>query len=318
VSVEGHAAGCLCDDHWVEAYPEGYYKCNSYFRLLQILRLAMKLKKRVLWVLDEAGALAKGFQKGESAVQSHVRDNASFVSIQRHIAGCTTIYITQALENLGVAYRQLGQLTDMKMTKPPAQQGYSQQELVLFETSEGYTALRTVQPFGLANTKEWAAQHPGSIIYADAVSSFDRGKYPGTNIEFQLRECLDAMSDQLPSKYGGIIEEYLKPPSERRREEGTVKPEASDSASPEQRWLKHYDQLSDEDRALLGPLGKRYWLILDANRDATWTDPEVKLVGGKKSWFQAVKRWHNSGVRPKHKPGETPSPSNTDPEDGPR
>lgn len=193
---------------WDEEYPRDYHKVRSYFDLFNVIERALRLRQIIFFVLDEAGALAKGFQKGETSLQAHVRDNAAFMAVSAHLSVCT-ILITQSLENIGTTFRTYeGGLLDYVITKPNMP-GYSRQEVAMFESEDGRIASRHIGAYGLAHDEAWAMATPGRIVYADAVASFDRGKYPGTRIDFRLRELLDALSDQLPDKYPDIIRYHL-------------------------------------------------------------------------------------------------------------
>lgn len=210
-----------------QAYPDGYFKTTSYFDLFGVIYLALKESveqlrrgeirnlnegRKVLFVLDEAGALAKGFQAGETSLQAHVRDNKAFMSVSRHVNVCA-LFLTQSLELLGTSFRttETG-LLDLIITKVPDYPGYDPNEVVRIEDAYEGIAHARIPSFGLAHDTEWAMATPGTIVYSDSVAAFDRGKYPRTNISFRLRELLDSISGQLPSKYPEIIRYHLDNP----------------------------------------------------------------------------------------------------------
>ncbi len=199
--------------HWEEAYPRAYFKVESYYGLFRVIEQAFRHELIVLFVLDEAGAMAKGFQKGETSLQAHVRDNVAFMAIASHLRVCTLI-LSQSLENVGTSFRSYeGGLLDCVITKP-YHPGYSPQEVAEFTWDDESTSKWHVEDYGLAHTEEWAKESPGRIVYSDQVAAFDRGKYPGTNIDFRLRELLDDLSGQLPDKYPDIIRWHLEHPPE--------------------------------------------------------------------------------------------------------
>ncbi len=196
---------------WAEAYPRGYSKVGSYFELFQVIERALRANRSVLFVLDEAGALVKSLQKGETSLQSHVRDSIAYMAVARHLR-VATLVLSQSLENLGVAFRSFeGGLLDMTISME--RQGVAR--VATMRTDTGRTAVRTIDAYGLAHGEDWAREKPGRTIYSDSVASFDRGAYPGTKTEFRLRELLDALSDELPDRYPDIIREHLEgPPAE--------------------------------------------------------------------------------------------------------
>ncbi len=212
---------------WVEEYPRGYTKVRSYHDLFGVIETALRRRRRVLFVLDEAGALAKSYAKGETSLTQAVRDSIAFMAIARHLDVCTLI-LSQSLENLGVSFRSFeGGLLDLVISKPRGSR-----EIARFESDTGRVAERRVTAYGLAHPEEWAKDEPGRIVYSDSVAAFDRGVYPGTKVPFRLRELLEALSDQLPDRYPDIIREHLERPGAAEIETTT---KAADAKTGERR-----------------------------------------------------------------------------------
>lgn len=191
---------------WAEAYPPGYQKVNTYYRLFWVIESALRSDRTVLFMLDEAGATAHGLQAGETVLQQHVRDNLAFMALARHL-NVSTVIIAQSLEQVVPRLRtQEQRIIDHVFTKPSR----TQKDLLLVENVDGLVIPISIPAYGLAHTKSWAMKKPGRIIYADSMSRFDVGVYPGTSIPFRLRELIDALSDQLPARYPEIIREHLE------------------------------------------------------------------------------------------------------------
>ncbi len=191
---------------WAEAYPQGYHKVNSFYRLFWVIENALRTHKTVLFVLDEAGALAKGMQAGETRLSPIVRDNLAFMAVSRHLNVCSVV-MAQSLDQIGTGLRSYeGGILDYVIRKPSKKH----KELVQFENVAEQITTKKIGPLDLAHPMEWAMEKPGRIIYADSMSAFDRGYYPGTRTGFRLRELLDALSDQLPDRYPEIIREHLE------------------------------------------------------------------------------------------------------------
>lgn len=191
---------------WAEAYPPGYHKVNSFYRLFWVIESALRTHKTVLFVLDEAGALAKGMQAGETRLSPIVRDNLAFMAVSRHLNVCSVV-MAQSLDQIGTGLRSYeGGILDYVIRKPSKKH----KAMVQFENVAGQVTTKKIGQLDLAHPMEWAVEKPGRIIYADSMSAFDRGYYPGSRTPFRLRELLDALSDQLPDRYPDIIREHLE------------------------------------------------------------------------------------------------------------
>lgn len=210
-------------EQFVIDYPERYYYVDNYYHLLNVDLLALKESVRmlragqiheigdgikVLFVMDEGGAMGETYRKGESAVKPAVQDSIAFMSVTRHL-NVATVVVSQSLENVGAAYREFGGgLLDWVVEKPSRWARH----VARFVDRDGNSEELFVKPRGIARGTKFAMEHPGEIVYIDAISGFEFGTYPGTRIPFRLRELLHAMKGRDPTEYPGVIEEFLRTP----------------------------------------------------------------------------------------------------------
>ncbi len=199
--------------HWVEAYPEGYFKVTSFARFFELLPEVLEQRMQAILIIDEALIGIVG--AGGAITQQQVRDTISVMALARKLRTCI-IVIAQAGELITARLRDIegGLLTGYLVKRPHA--GYSIQEVVVFQTGSEKDGTRKevvtkVELRGIGRSEDYAKEHPGAIVLDTmAAASFSIGDYRGTNVPFDLRRLLVEISDSLSAAVPGIIREHLQ------------------------------------------------------------------------------------------------------------
>jgi hypothetical protein len=220
--------------HWVEAYPEGYFKVTSFARFFELLPDVLEQRKQAILIIDEALIGIVG--AGGAITQPQVRDAISVMALARKLRTCV-ILIAQAGELITSRLRGIGGglLTGYLVKRPHA--GYSIHEVVVFQTGSEKDGTRKevvkkVELRGIGRPEEYAKEHPGAIVLDTmAAASFSIGDYRGTNMPFDLRRLLVEISDSLSDAVPGIIREHLQ----RGPQEVLPKPEVAGATEEEEK-----------------------------------------------------------------------------------